>query len=134
MRLCLCMSPVSLVFHTIVTIRLNSKMYSEQIHLLYNIRYPCFSSWASRHSFSFQATQHKQIITPRFLLAHSPLLSCFETLSQTGFTPFIESVGSPLHEGPPNSLSVWKWMHLMFNWSVANAKLCPLYKDCYSGL
>ena len=38
---CLLMSPVSLVFHTIVTVRLISKMYLEQTHLFYNIRYPC---------------------------------------------------------------------------------------------
>ena len=54
------MSPVLLVFHTIAKVKLISKMYLKQIHLFYNIRYPCFNSQASLHSFSVQATQHKQ--------------------------------------------------------------------------
>ena len=36
------MSPVSLVFHTIVTMELMSKMLLEQRHLFYTFRYPCF--------------------------------------------------------------------------------------------
>ena len=79
------MSPVSLVFHIIVTVILISKMYFEQTHLFYYIRYPCFNSWASTHTFSSQATQYKQIITPCFLLARSPFWSCFETCSRNRF-------------------------------------------------
>ena len=56
------MSPVSLVFHTIVTVKLISQMYFEQTHPFYDIWYPCINSWAPPHTFSSQPTQCNQII------------------------------------------------------------------------
>ena len=46
------MSPVSLVFHTIVIVELILKMLLEQRHLFYTFRYLCLSSQVSLHSFS----------------------------------------------------------------------------------
>ena len=67
------MSTVSLVFHTIVTVKLTSKMYFEQTHPFYYIRYPCFNSRASPHTFSSQATKCKQTLVSTFIWSSTRL-------------------------------------------------------------
>ena len=60
------MSTVSQVFHTLVTVRLISKMQSGECHPFYKIWYPCFKSRASGHSITPQATQGKQNLLTKF--------------------------------------------------------------------
>ena len=84
------MSPVSPVCHTIVTVSIGLKMYSECEHPFYDIRCPCFKlgNKSSRGPFQIEAPDHYPLSKRRTDLGTLVVLS-----NSSSFTYIIRQPG-----------------------------------------